>query len=64
MSTVRDIACRGCGHVYGWRGGISFEAVCELGRLIREHDEREHPDVATPAARTRPPTSSTTEEAL
>lgn len=29
--------CHRCGFTYEWRGGISFGAVVELGRMIREH---------------------------
>jgi hypothetical protein len=36
--------CDRCGHPYRWRGGISFGAVCELGRLVREHYAAAHPD--------------------
>jgi hypothetical protein len=37
--------CHRCGHDYAWPGGISFAAVCDLGRRIREHYEAEHPGV-------------------
>jgi hypothetical protein len=37
--------CRRCGAEYPWRGGISFAAVGELGRLIREHYDTAHPGV-------------------
>ena len=42
---MSDYRCRRCGEGYPWRGGISFGAVCELGRLIREHYEAKHPGV-------------------
>lgn len=43
--TVRPTACRRCGQNYGWRGGISFAAIADLGRRIREHYEADHPGV-------------------
>jgi hypothetical protein len=42
---VSRYQCRRCGHTYSWRGGISFAAVCDLGRLIRKHYAAEHPGV-------------------
>jgi hypothetical protein len=44
---MTDYRCRRCGHPYPWRGGISFGAVSELGRLIREHYASKHPGVET-----------------
>jgi hypothetical protein len=53
---MSDIRCRHCGHRYGWRGGISYGAMCELGRLAREHEEAEHPELL--AALTPPSTDT------
>ena len=42
---VRPTSCRRCGQNYGWRGGISFDAVRDLGRRVREHYDTNHPGV-------------------